>query len=117
MRNNLSGMYRSSLKKKKQRRNVVQAKRADNLHELLESNKNIQQCMMALKEVASRRNRSLSDSELTAYFTKQQCNILDHIKADESLVERFCQAEVTACLIMNDEESTDSDGDVQMTHV
>ena len=118
MRNALSSMYRSSLSNKKQRRKNVDAKRADNLYELMATNKHIELSMVTLREGIFH-GRGLSDEELIAFFTHEQCNILENIKADISLVESFCRAEASASLMTNnlDDNDTDSDSDMQMTNL
>jgi hypothetical protein len=115
LRNALSTKYRSSVRSKKRRRRDVQAKRTDSLHDLLrDSNESIHHSMVTLKE--GRFHGNLSDQQLMVLFTQEQCNILTQVKADKDLVDQFLQAEVTACLVLNDDD-TDSNGDVQMREV
>jgi hypothetical protein len=118
LRNVLSSKYRSSITSKKRRRRDAQATRLESLHEVMETNEQIQHSMVTLKEGAG--TGGLSEADLMALFAHEQVNMLEQIKGDKELVNRFLQAEVSACLAIDDDRSTgtaDSDGDVEMTSV
>jgi hypothetical protein len=121
LRNALSSEYRSSIVSKKRRRKDTQAKSVMSLHGVMQSNIYIRQSMDTIKQGAAlvaENDSFVSDDELMALFEQAQSNMLAHIKADTGLVDSFLQAEVTSCLVMNDDDaSSDSDGDVEMTAV
>ena len=125
LRNALSSRYRSSIRNKKQRRRNVHEKRRDDLHDLMATNEDIHHSMLMMKQqsstVSNKRGdeNDMSDAQLMDFFTKQNSNILAAIKADDNLLDRFLQAEVTASLVLNTatDDDTDSDGDVPMIEV
>jgi hypothetical protein len=118
LRNALSSKYRSSVVCKMKRRcREAQGKSIESLHGVMQSNRYVRQSMDTLKRAAIVKEEtpgaSISHEELMALFTQEQSNMLSRIKSDEDgLVDRFLQAEVTACLILNDDDqSADSDRD------
>ena len=106
LRNSLSKKYRSSLASKNKRRRGMHARRIEILQNVMNSNNDVHESMETIKEAS--KNDTLSDDALMALFQRQQQSILRVVQSDKSLVNKFVQAEVAACLVMNNDDSSSS---------
>lgn len=96
LRDSLSGQYRSSTAAKKQRRSKVFQKMHQGAERVIHSNVNVSKRIEQLTTDIKRQGAFIPDESVCNLFNQANMDILETIKRDSALVDRFQRAELAA---------------------
>jgi len=113
LRDGLYDRYKSSTKAKKQRRASLNEKFNDDIGRVIHSNHIVSQRIKDLSREVARNGPTASDFSIITLFSKANLDILESIKKDSSLLDRFQNATFHANKDIDDENNNDDDNDYE----
>jgi hypothetical protein len=96
LRDGLHDKYKSSTKAKKQRRAAVNEKFHDDIESAIQSNRVVAKRICELTQEVEKSGAMASDFSIISLFTKVNSDILETIKKDKSMIEKFEDAALAA---------------------
>ena len=92
-RDNLHGLYKSSTRSKRRRRENISAGVVHDIENLIQSNDTVSTCLGKLSADMNERGDGAPDLFVSRIFSQANCDMLEALKNDESLLLRFREAE------------------------